>query len=73
MFSHDLQGFRVDFFPLLPAEHDMDVEELLGVGSVLVADRVDPLEQLSALAPVLLPAVVFLFVPQAVILLPYGG
>jgi hypothetical protein len=56
----------------LRAHHDMDVDEFLGVGSVFVTDRVDPFEELPALAPILLPVVFFLFV-QAVVFLPNGG
>ena len=36
----------------------MDVDGLLGVGSVLVADGIDPLEVLASLAPVLLHPIV---------------
>jgi len=65
LFGHDLLGFRIVFFPLLPAHHDVDVDGLLGVGSEVVADPVDPLEALSSLAPVLFFSVFFLVVLSA--------
>ena len=48
---HNLQGFGVDLFPLLVAEHNVEVDVVFSVGSELVTDLVDPLEVLSSLAP----------------------
>jgi len=70
LFGHDLQGVGIECFPLFPAHHDMEVDGLIGVGSILVADCVYPLEVLPSLAPILSHAVFLLLMQQTVVLLP---
>ena len=53
-------GFWVDLFPLLVAEHDVEVDVVFSVVSELVTDLVDPLEVLPSLPPVVVQLVLLL-------------
>ncbi|WPL20868.1 hypothetical protein Thiofri_00974 [Thiorhodovibrio frisius] len=69
----DLRGLGVHHLPVFVATHHMDLKELLAIGSILVANRVDPLKLLLALAPCLFAAMLRVLVRQAAILLPDSG
>jgi hypothetical protein len=53
LFGNHLRCIGIELFPLLGTDHDIDVDMLLAIGAEIVADRIDPLEMLSSIAPVL--------------------
>ncbi len=52
-FGNDL-GVFVDGLPLFFTNHDMDGEVMAGIGSVVIANVIDPTKVLMTFAPVLL-------------------
>jgi hypothetical protein len=60
LFSDDLRGLGIDRFPLLGTDDDVEVDMVFAIGAKIVTDRIDPLELLSSLAPVLTVLVFFL-------------
>ena len=52
-FGNDL-GVFVDGLPLLFTDHDMDGDVMAGIGSVVIANVIDPTKVLTTFAPVLL-------------------
>ena len=73
LFGDDLRGLGIDLFPLLSTDHNVEVESVFVIGAKIVPDRINPLEMLSSLAPVLMVLVVLLLEEQAVVFLPNGG
>jgi hypothetical protein len=73
LFGDDLCTQRIDLFPLLGTDHNMEFQSVSVIGAKIVRYRIDPLEMLLSLTPVLSVLVVLLVAEQAVVFLPNAG